>query len=234
MLKIEEILALLTTKFQGARKDGLEQLAAAISLQCQTIDQAQAIVDAFSEDAVNGFITNWRKKTDAEITKATTAREKSLKEKYDFIEKNKPQGEPAGNGAEPSKPEGITLEAIGKLIEERMEGVMKTISAKEAAKDYRSTFEKAITDAGVKGRQRDMMLRNFDRANTFATPEDFNAYLEEAKGDIQAIAQEQADTSLAGQGKPIYGAVNADGVSKGVADFIAAQQATDKLGGKEI
>ena len=87
MPTIEEILALLQTKFVGARKDGLEQLAGAIALQCTTKDEAQAIIDKLSDEKVKGFITDWRKKTDAEISKATATHERGLREKYDFTEK---------------------------------------------------------------------------------------------------------------------------------------------------
>lgn len=229
MPTIEEILALLQTKFVGARKDGLEQLAGAIALQCTTKDEAQAIIDKLSDEKVKGFITDWRKKTDAEISKATATHEKSLRDKYDFAEKTNPEG---GNGGAGEGGE-LTLEAISKLIETKLEGVVTTFSAKEAAKGYRATFEQELDKAGVKGRQREMMLRNFDRANTFKTPDEFNTYLAEAQGDIDAIKQEQADAGLGGQAKPIFGAVNKDGVSAAVEQFLTAKK-ENPLSGKEV
>lgn len=236
MPTIEEILALLQTKFVGARKDGLENLAGAIALQCSTIDEAQAIIDKLSDEKVKGFITDWRKKADAEITKATATHEKGLREKYNFAEKTGEGGKGAEGGEGKETPAGgeLTLEAIGKLIDQRLEGVVTTFSAKEAAKGYRATFEQELDKAGVKGRQREMMLRNFDRANSFKTADEFNAYLAEAQGDIDAIKQEQADAGLGGQAKPIFGAVNKDGVSNAVADYLASQTPENKLSGKEI
>jgi len=235
MPTIEEILALLQTKFAGARKDGLEQLAAAISLQCSTKDEAQTIIDKLSDEKVKGFITDWRKKTDAEISKATATHEKGLREKYDFAEKTSEGGKGAEGGEGKETPAGgeLTLEAIGKLIDQRLEGLTNTFSAREAAKAYRATFEQELDKAGVKGRQRDMMLRNFDRANTFKTPDEFNDYLKEAQGDIDAIKQEQADAGLSGQAKPIYGAVNKDGLSTAVEQFLAAKK-ENPLSGKEV
>lgn len=237
MPTIEEILALLQTKFVGARKDGLEQLAGAIALQCTTKDEAQAIIDKLSDEKVKGFITDWRKKTDAEISKATATHEKSLRDKYDFAEKTNHEGGDggAGEGGEKKTPAGgeLTLEAIGKLIDQRLEGLQNTFSAKEAAKGYRATFEQELDKAGVKGRQREMMLRNFDRANTFKTPDEFNTYLAEAQGDIDAIKQEQADAGLGGQAKPIFGAVNKDGVSAAVEQFLTAKK-ENPLSGKEV
>lgn len=235
MPTIEDILALLQTKFAGARKDGLEQLAGAIALQCTTKEEAQAIIDKLSDEKVKGFITDWRKKTDAEISKATATHEKSLRDKYNFAEKTQEGDGGAGEGGEKKTPAGgeITLEAIGRLIDQRLEGVVTTFSAKEAAKGYRATFEQELDKAGVKGRQREMMLRNFDRANAFKTPDEFNAYLVEAQGDIDAIKQEQADAGLGSQAKPIFGAVNKDGVSTAVEQFLTAKK-ENPLSGKEV
>lgn len=237
MPTIEEILALLETKFTGARKDGLEHLAGAIAIQCSTKEEAQAVIDKLSDEKVKGFIIEWRKKADAEIRKATDTHVTKLKDKYNFVQKEQGEGgEGSGEGGGQPKPgEGLTLEAISKLIDKKLEGVTTTISAKEAAKGYRATFEQELDKAEIKGRQRDMMLRNFDRVNNFETPEDFQTYLTEAQGDIDAIKQELADAGLGSQAKPLFGAVNKEGISSGVADYLAAQSAdANKLSGKEI
>lgn len=235
MLTIEEILALLQTKFAGARKDGLEQLAAAISLQCSTKDEAQTIIDKLSDEKVKGFITDWRKKADAEISKATATHERGLREKYDFAEKTDEGGKGTEGSESKQAPAGeLTLEAIGKLIDQRLEGVVTTFNAREAAKGYRATFEQELDKASVKGRQRDMMLRNFDRVNTFKNADEFNTYLAEVQGDIEAIKQEQADAGLGGQAKPLFGAVNKEGVSTAVEQYLAATKENNTLSGKEI
>ena len=231
-MELEEILALLTTKFKGARKDGLEQLAAAISLQCSNKEEAEAIIDKLSDEKVKGFIADWRKKADAEISKATATHEKGLKDKYNFVEK-KP-AEPKTDPEPEPKPGELTLDAISKLIDTKLGAHLETLNGKQAAKDYRATFEAEIDKAGIKGRQRDMMLRNFDRANTFKTADEFNAYMEEAKGDIEAIKQEQADSGLGGGGKPLFGAVNKEGVSNAVTDYLASKSPDNKLSGKEV
>lgn len=233
-MTIEEILALLTSKFKGARKDGLEHLAAAISLQCETTEEAQAIIDKLSDEKVKGFITGWRQKADAEISKATATHEKGLKDKYNFVEKTQePKTDPTPQPSQ-AQPGELTLEAIGKLIDTKLTGALATVNQKQAAKDFRATFEAEIDKAGIKGRQREMMLRNFDRANDFKTADDFNTYLEEAKGDIEAIQQEQADSGLSGASKPIFGAVNKDGVSAAVSAYLAGKSEDNKLSGKEI
>ena len=55
-MTIQEILALLTAKFSGARKDGLTTLARTIALQCATIEEARTIVDKLTDAQVGEFI----------------------------------------------------------------------------------------------------------------------------------------------------------------------------------
>ena len=232
----ERILALLVAKFQGVRKDGLQHLAAAIGLQVATEEEANQVVDKLTADKVSAFVTEWRRSADAEISKANQTYENSLKEKYDFVEKGK-QTPPDGQQTPPDTGGAVTLEAISKLIEEKMKGMQESITALNADKvadSRRKLFVAKLDEAKVEGRQREMMLRNFDRLNNFAKEEDFNSYMEEAQGDIAALQQENADKGLQGHEKPIFGAVNKDGISSGVADFIKAQTESKTLTGKEV
>lgn len=232
----ERILALLVAKFQGVRKDGLQHLAAAIGLQVATEEEANQVVDKLTADKVSAFVTEWRRSADAEISKANQTYESSLKEKYDFVEKGK-QTPPGGQQTPPNTGGAVTLDAISKLIEEKMKGMQESITALNADKvadSRRKLFVAKLDEAKVEGRQREMMLRNFDRLNNFAKEEDFNSYMEEAQGDIAALQQENADKGLQGHEKPIFGAVNKDGISSGVADFIKAQTESKTLTGKEV
>ena len=55
------------------------------------------------------------------------------------------------------------------------------------------------------------------------------------QGDLDAIAQERSDKGLLNHEKPLFGAVNKEGISAGVADYIASQSETNPaLTGKEI
>jgi hypothetical protein len=233
----EKILALLVAKFQGVRKDGLQHLAAAIGLQVANEEEANQIVDKLTADKVSAFVTEWRRSADAEISRANQTYENSLKEKYDFVDKGK-QTPPAGQQTPPDTSGAVTLDAISKLIDEKMKGVqdsITTLNADKVAETRRKLFVAKLDEAKVEGRQREMMLRNFDRVNSFANEEDFNSYMTEAQGDIAALQQENADKGLQGHEKPIFGAVNKDGVSSGVADFIKAQSENNKtLTGKEV
>lgn len=233
---IEKILALLTAKFEGVRKDGLQQLASVIGLQVTTEEEANEVVGKLTAEKVSGFVTSWRSSADAEIAKANKTYEDGLKQKYDFVEKGK-QTPPAGaNEPEPSG--AITLDAISKLIDSKLSGVQSSITemnADKVATSRRELFVAKLDEAKLEGSTREMLIKNFDRANNFQSDEDFNGYITDLQGDIAALAQERADAGLLGHEKPIYGAVNKEGVSSGVADYIKAQtESKTAFTGKEV
>lgn len=88
----EKLLALLTAKFSGVRRDGLTHLASSLALQVATEEEAQALVDKFDLAKVTEFVKEWRSGVDTEITTASKTAEDKLKEKYDFVEKGKAGG----------------------------------------------------------------------------------------------------------------------------------------------
>lgn len=225
----EKILALLAAKFQGVRKDGLQHLATVIGLQVANEEEANEVVGKLTAEKVSGFVTSWRSSADAEIAKANKTYEEGLKQKYDFVEKGKP--EPAESGA-------ITLDAISKLIDSKLSGVQSSITeitANKAATSRRELFVAKLDEAKVDGHTREIMLKNFDRVNNFQNDEDFNSYMTDLQGDIAALAQERADAGLSGHEKPIFGAVNKEGISSGVAEYIqSAQESKTALAGKEV
>mgnify|MGYP000772934535 FL=1 len=233
---IEKILALLTAKFEGVRKDGLQQLASVIGLQVTTEEEANEVVGKLTAEKVSGFVTSWRSSADAEIAKANKTYEDGLKQKYDFVEKGK-QTPPAGaNELEPGG--AITLDAISKLIDSKLSGVQSSITemnADKVATSRRELFVAKLDEAKLEGSTREMLIKNFDRANNFQSDEDFNGYIADLQGDIAALAQERADAGLSGHEKPIFGAVNKEGVSSGVADYIKAQtESKTAFTGKEV
>lgn len=189
---------------------------------------------------MNGFVTEWRRTADAEIKKANDTYEEGLRRKYDFKEKNTPDPNPAPDPNKPADGGAVTLDAISKLIDSKLKGVqdsITTLNADKVATSRRELFVAKLDEAKVDGRQREMMLRNFDRANTtFANDDDFNSYLTEVQGDIAALQQEHADSGLQGHEKPIFGAVNKDGISSGVADYIKerAESNNKTLTGKDV
>lgn len=230
---IEEILALLKAQFSGVREDGLQQLAAALSLQVETKEQATELVGKLTAEKVTKFVQDWRKKADAEIAKANTTYENGLKEKYDFVEKGK---QPPATPPAPAPSGAVTLEQIKELIQAEMKGVQQSITdinAGKVAEAREARFVGALDKAGIKGKTRELLLGGF-KGRTFKDDEEFNTYMTEQDAELAALAQEQADNGLLVGGKPIFGAVNEKGISKGVADYIASQQPGNTLTGKEI
>lgn len=233
------ILALLQEKFAGERKDGLTQLAAFIGLNAATIGEATEIVGNLTADKVSKFVKDYRSRTDAEIAKANKTHEEGLRRKYDFKEKEQP-GEPKPGEQTPPAPAGaLTADQIREIIREENKAIREGYDALRAEKTTatrREQFVAKLEAAKVEGKQREMMLRSFDRvAPTFKDDEDFNGYLTEVQADLDGIAQEQSDKGLHNQDKPLFGAVTKDGISQGVADYIAAQSENNPtLSGKEI
>lgn len=231
---IEQILALLKAQFSGVREDGLQQLAAAIGLQVETKEQATEIVGKLTAEKVDNFVKDWRKKADAEIARANQTYENGLKEKYDFVEKGKPAPQPTPKPQ--PQPGGITLEQIKELIHSEMQGIQQSITdinATRVAADRETRFVKALDDAGIKGKTRDLLLDGY-KGRTFKDDADFETFMTTQGTELAALAQEQADKGLLSGGKPIFGAVNEQGVSKAVADYIASKNSGGTLTGKEI
>lgn len=231
------ILALLQNKFAGVRKDGLQQLAAVIGVQVANEEEANEVVGKLTADKVSKFVTDWRKNADAEIAKANKTHEDGLRRKYDFKEKED-EGKPKPNETTP--PSGaLTADDIRAIIREENKTLREgydALRAEKAANTRREQFVARLDAAKIEGKHRDMLLRSFDRAaSTFKDDEDFNGYLTEMQGDIDALAQEQSNNELRNHEKPIFGAVNKDGISEGVASFIASQsESKPTLTGKEV
>lgn len=229
---LEEILALLKAQFSGVREDGLQQLAAAISLQVETKEQATEVVGKLTADKVENYVKDWRKKADAEIAKANQTYESGLKEKYDFAEKGKPAPQPNPKPA----PEGtVTFEQIKQIISEEMKGVRDSITRindTKVAEAREARFVKALDDVGIKGKTRDLLLDGF-KGRSFKDDADFDGFMTTQSAEFAALAQEQADKGLLSGGKPIFGAVNEKGVSNGVQEYIDSKT-SNTLTGKEI
>lgn len=232
------IFTLLQSKFAGVRKDGLQQLAAVIGVQVANEEEANEVVGKLTADKVSKFVTDWRKTADAEITKANKTHEDGLRRKYDFKEKEAP-GEPKPGEETPPTGGVLTADQIRAIIREENKAVRDeyaSLRAEKTTATRREQFVAKLDAAKIEGKHRDMLLRSFDRAaSTFKDDDDFNGYLTEMQGDIDALAQEQSDNELRNHEKPLFGAVNKEGISAGVADYIASQSDNNPtLTGKEI
>lgn len=225
------ILALLVAKFQGARKDGLNVLAGILALQASTEDEAKALVEKITDAQVNEFIKDYRKDVDKEVSESNKTFETNLRKKYDFKEKEvEPGNDPSKNPNDIAEIVKAAVAAAVKPFEEKLSGYeTKNIADSRLAKlneklnDCKDETFKAQT------------LKDFARM-TFANDDDFTQYLNDKTADIATANQNVANAALGGaSGKPLFAQKGDDGISKGVADYVASQKPeANAFTGKEI
>lgn len=225
------ILALLVAKFQGARKDGLNVLAGILALQASTEDEAKALVEKITDAQVNEFIKDYRKDVDKEVSESNKTFETNLRKKYDFKEKEvEPGNDPSKNPNDIAEIVKAAVAAAVKPFEEKLSGYeTKNIADSRLAKlneklnDCKDETFKAQT------------LNDFARM-TFANDDDFTQYLNDKTADIATANQNVANAALGGaSGKPLFAQKGDDGISKGVADYVASQKPeANAFTGKEV
>ena len=225
------ILALLVAKFQGARKDGLNVLAGILALQASTEDEAKALVEKITDAQVNDFIKDYRKDVDKEVSESNKTFETNLRKKYDFKEKEvEPGNKPSENPNDIAEIVKAAVAAAVKPFEEKLSGYeTKNIADSRLAKlneklnDCKDETFKAQT------------LKDFARM-TFANDDDFTQYLNDKTADIATANQNMANAALGGaSGKPLFAQKGDDGISKGVADYVASQKPeANAFTGKEV
>lgn len=233
-MEFTEILALLTAKFSGTRKDVLTNIAKAFAMAASSEEDAKKLVEGLTEDKVAAFSKDFRSGIDREVSNAKTAHEKSLRDKFDFTEKKSDPSDPGktdpGKG-DPNDVSTIVAAAIAKAMEP-YKAVIDNFNADKINAARRQKVEEITKD--VPEHQRNKMLKDFDRMK-FEKDEDFDAYLEDTKADAATIVQDLADKGLSGTGGVSFGAVDKNGVSAGVAAYIKDAAGNDNpLGGKEV
>lgn len=225
------ILALLVAKFQGARKDGLNVLAGILALQASTEDEAKALVEKITDAQVNEFIKDYRKDVDKEVSESNKTFETNLRKKYDFKEKQNEPGIPPTEN--PNDIAAIVKEAVAaavKPFEEKLSGY-ETKSIAETRLAALNEKLNGCKDETFKAQT----LKDFARM-TFANDDDFAQYLNDKTTDIANANQNVANAALGGaSGKPLFAQKGDDGISKGVADFVASQKPeANAFTGKEV
>lgn len=218
-------------KFQGARKDGLNVLAGILALQASTEDEAKALVEKITDAQVNEFIKDYRKDVDKEVSESNKTFETNLRKKYDFKEKEvEPGNDPSKNPNDIAEIVKAAVAAAVKPFEEKLSGYeTKNIADSRLAKlneklnDCKDETFKAQT------------LKDFARM-TFANDDDFTQYLNDKTADIATANQNVANAALGGaSGKPLFAQKGDDGISKGVADYVASQKPeANAFTGKEV
>jgi hypothetical protein len=231
-MTLEQIIALLVAKFQGVRKDGLAQVARTIALQATTEDEAKAIIDKLDVEKVKAVVTDYRKDVDKEVSEANKTYEGTLKKKFDFVEK---KSNPDDDDST-KKPLNDDAPAWAKALIDQNKALADKLNAIEGQKVTDTRLQMlegkfaGVPDSYKSQRLADakLFINNLDEAG-------FNEYLTKTESDIAAFNQELADKGLSGQGKPMFGQKDNNGISSGVAAFIDSQT-KDKapLMGKEI
>lgn len=230
-MTLEQLIALLTGRFSGVRKDGLAQLAKSLLLQVATEEEAQALVEKLSEQQVTDFVKEWRKEVDSEVNKGID----TYKKKNPTPEKK----EEKGGESDPSKPADPTDIAtiVSQAVAAQLKPLQDELSNYKAAdvnKQRRATLEGKLKDAPEKFRSK--ILKDYDRMN-FENDDVFNEYLTETETDLTEFNQDLANQGLGRFPKPGQGGSGkTDEVPAEVTAFINSQkpESANNLGGKEV
>lgn len=197
----DKILALLTAKFPGVRKDGLTNLAHAMCLVgYETDEQITAVVNKLTDQSVGQFVTDYRSDVDKEVTGAISTHETGLKKKFDFVEKTKDSDPGAQKqkqnpgSSDPANLETKFTEILAKALaplQEKIAGYEK----KETA-DVRSTkFNELFAGKKLPESIKSGLIGGFARMN-FTDETDFNTYLEAVKTQIDSIEKDYGSAQL--------------------------------------
>lgn len=235
------ILALLIAAFSGVRKDCLNALARVLALQCTTEDEAKELVGKLTDAQVKEFAKEYRADVDKEVSDGVKSNETNLRKKFNFVEKTKTEpGGDGGNGNGDGGNGGNGGDDLDSRLYALMEKHLAPLQEKlakyesgEIAKTRLQMLNEKL--ANCKDETfKSQTLKDFNRMS-FKDDEAFNEYLNEKVTDIEAANQSLADRELAGGGSPLFAQKTEQGISKGVADFIASQNPeNNKFAGKSL
>lgn len=233
MLTLEQIIALLQTKFAGMRKDGLEQLAKVIRLNATNEDEVKALVERYTPEQVTEFITDWRKDVDKEVNNGVKTAETNFKKKYKVTEDSETNLD-KDSVVEPEKdtPTDITaiIQAAIKPLTDEISALKSgnvTATRSELLNSKLSTAPQAF---------KDRVLRDYNRMS-FENEEAFNGYISELEVDLTNYTQEVNNQSLSAFGRPVVSGSDNNTVSTAVEQYVKESQAgkgEGVLGGKTL
>lgn len=232
----EIILALLTAKFAGVRKDVLTQLARALALQAATEEEAKTLVEKITDAQVNNFVKEYRADVDREVSASNKAYEANLKKNFDFVAKG---GDQKQNNPDPKQGGDPTdlATAIRAAVREEMSTLRERLDKMDGENVAKTRLQQlneklnGCNDENFKAQT----LKDFARMK-FETDDEFAEYLADKSKDIETTNQNVADMALrGGSGSPLFTQKEESGISKSVADYIESQKpANNKFAGKEL
>lgn len=234
-MTLQEILALLMGKFSGTRKDGLMQMARMISLQCTTKEEAEELVNKLTDAQVSEFVKNYRADVDKEVNDGIQTNEANLRKKYDLKEKTvtNPNPEPGGSGGDNNNIADIIQAAVAEAVKPYATQI-EAMKANEVSNARLQRLNEALS--GCKDETfKAQTMKDFKRMS-FADDAAFDEYLTEKTTDITTANQSYADTNMGRSGgAPLFSNKDNGGVSKAVADYVAAKNpANNQFSGKEL
>jgi len=201
-----EILQQLETKFQGVRKDGLNQLAAAYALTFGDDDETiKNKISELTEEKVSSFVAENRKAVDAEITKAIKTNETNLKAKYEFVEKGKKpepdNDKPDEKNADPDPTQSAIEKAIAKALTPITDAIAVMQSEKITA-NRQAVLEGVLNEnTKIPNVYKTSILSNF-KSQKFDTDEAFSEFVENTKKDLATFEQELTNNGFKNIGAP--------------------------------
>ena len=231
-MNYQQILALLVAKFTGVRKDGLEQMARTIALQCANEEEAKNLVEKITDAQVNDFVKEYRKMVDKEVSDSNKTFEANLKKKFDLVEKKK-EPEPKEEVNEPK--EGDIAAIVAKAVAGAMQPLQERLDKYEKGEVGKSRLQ-ALQDKLSACKDETFKAQTLKDFGRMSSEEAFNEYLTEKEADIKTANQSLANETLSGAaGAPQFSQKNESGVSQAAAAYIASQKPdANSFSGKEV
>lgn len=213
----DKILELLAAKFADARKDGLNQLARSLAVQCGDETEAQALVEKLTNENVNAFIKEWRADVDREVSEAG----KKIEARLTKAAPAKTEEAKTDTAAAGSDIAALVAKAIAEAVKPLQERI-DTYEADNVGKSRLGRLNDVLT--GCKDEAyKSATLRNFGRMR-FDDEDGFNSFISETQADIEQANQGIANAALASVPTPFKAGAN----SSPEDDFCAAMKAINK------
>lgn len=192
----EKILAKLQAKFAGLSTTMLGLLADKLAAKTTTEDQIQGNIDELDNlpIPITEFAAFLQREGDRRATEAQATRERTLRERYDLVEKGTPPPTPPtppapGNPADPN--DGIRQDLAKAL--KRLDEIDKREQRQILQNDFiKKLSEKGIPTVLAKGR-------------SIETAEQLDAVVAEVESDYNAVKQELTNKGLGQMPAPVGG-----------------------------
>lgn len=223
------ILELLTAKFPGMRKDGLNNLAMSLSLVCSDKESAEKLVGDLTAEKVEESIKDYRTVADQETAKAIETYKKSHAD------------EQSQSQSKPSAPDGVTAEAINKIVSDTLAKAMKpfmdrinVLELSAIASTRQSLLENELNE--LPDTFKSIIIDGF-KCRKFESDDEFNKYLETTKGQIDSFRKDMKTSGIRNFGNSTKPQTSggADDTDPLINAFVESRKSTDNnFGGKEI